>query len=56
MNEKCEIFGVFITFFIALIQQPQIADKYFSESSDNVKLVNVTLRNALHLVRVGNAN
>ena len=34
------------------IQQPQIVDQYFSESSDNVKLVNVTLRSALHLVRV----
>ena len=33
-------------------QQPQIVDKYFSESSGNVKLVNVTLRSALHLVRV----
>lgn len=34
------------------IPQPKIVDKYFSESSHNVKLVNVTLRNALHLVRV----
>ena len=34
------------------IQQPQIVDQYFSESSDNVKLVTVTLRSALHLVRV----
>ena len=35
------------------IIQPQIVDRYFSESSENVKLVNVTLRSALHLVRVG---
>ena len=39
--------GIFI-----IVQQPQIVDRYFSESSDNVKLVNVTLRSALHLVRV----
>ena len=32
--------------------QPQIVDRYFSESSDDVKLVNITLQNALRLVRV----
>ena len=37
------------------IQQPEIVDHFFSESSDNVKLVNVTLRSALHLVRVSNS-
>lgn len=38
--------------YIVVILQPQIVERYFSECSDSVKLVNVTLRSALLLVRV----
>lgn len=49
--EKLSLLGPFLSLSVFSEDCPQIADKYFSESSDNVKLVNVTLRNALHLVR-----
>ena len=38
--------------YVVVILQPQIVERYFSECSDSVKLVNVTLRSALLLVRV----
>lgn len=49
--EKLSLLGPFLGLSVFSEDCPQIVDQYFSESSDNFKLVNVTLRNALHLVR-----
>ncbi|KAL9970123.1 hypothetical protein ACROYT_G022450 [Oculina patagonica] len=49
--EKLSLLGPFLSLSVFSEDCPQIVDRYFSESSENVKLVNVTLRSALHLVR-----
>lgn len=49
--EKLSLIGPFLSLSVFSEECPQIVDRYFSESSENVKLVNVTLRSALRLVR-----
>lgn len=49
--EKLSLLGPFLSLSVFSEDCPQIVERYFSECSDSVKLVNVTLRSALLLVR-----
>lgn len=49
--ERLSLIGPFLSLSVFSEECPQIVDRYFSESSENVKLVNVTLRSALRIVR-----
>ncbi|XP_020620204.1 ubiquitin conjugation factor E4 B-like [Orbicella faveolata] len=50
--EKLSLLGPFLSLSVFSEDCPQVVGRYFSsESSENMKLVNVTLRSALHLVR-----